>query len=63
MAMPNSELSTSVASLLQNMIVSITDITKHKDAMEAFQEQRRKGDPVRRPKFEMGTSFGILCKV
>ena len=56
MAMPDPELTTSVALVLQHMLTSISDITKHREDMEAFQEARRQGDPRRRPQFTMGKS-------
>ena len=61
MAMPDPELTTSVALVLQHMLTSISDITKHREDMEAFQEARRQGDPRRRPQFTMGKSN--TCRV
>ena len=70
MAIPDPELSTSVALVLQHMITSISDITKHREELDKYQETRQRGDPCRRPMFQMGKwlikSTGFLdynCKI
>ena len=54
MALPNPELSTSVALVLQHMITSISDIEKFREEMDKYQETRQRGDPCKRPMFQMG---------
>lgn len=53
MAMPVEGLSTSVALLLHNMMLAISDYSVYKAKLDAFEEKRRQKDPCVRPKWEI----------
>lgn len=61
MSLKHDGLCTSTALLVQNLITHISGLPEYKKLLQHYHDERKKGNPCRYPKFEMG--MGLLLHV